>query len=525
MKTYNPRYDILIYAVLIISSALAALFVVKNIKISPDAMRFGLISQQILSGNGIRVPIIRLEDNYVPVKGAIPFLDQMPLLPILLALLGGVTPQNFLPAQIVNLISHAVISLFIYLIMKNLCNRGIALLTGIIVSFSYSLLWLTNHISSDPLFVALTVATMFFLILTRNSNRYQFSRNFVLAGILAGAAILTRNAGIALIPVFFWEAFILVKDKRPESKYVSTILAIILPVITTMAMFARNYIISGSLRGFNESTLGRSYISAITGTVEMIFKQFQLGKNGIILSILFIILFILYVLINVSIRKEILKYFGAGLDLIIVFIVSYTSLICLTMAKQQWRFELRYVSPLGPFLIIISILMIVFVWDSIKLTRFSRLSLAGMILSLSLLAFGSFYKTYLNFPEFIYKQDRHYFILNSCTYKWIKENYGRNMRIATNRPYHLSFFGGYSTIALPHKRYNPGIHVPDHMESVLPYRMSKFGAKVLALFEEAEEQYEGAYIARLFNKRGTDDKFSLAYECSDGVVYTLKKNK
>ncbi len=182
METYSSpfkqQYDIWIYVILIITSALAGLLVVKNIKISPDAMRFGLISQQILSGNGIRVPIIRLEDNYVPVKGAIPFLDQMPLLPILLALLGGVTPQNFLPAQIVNLISHAVISLFIYLIMKNLCNRGIALLTGIIVSFSYSLLWLTNHISSDPLFVALTVATMFFLILTRNSNRYQFSRNF-----------------------------------------------------------------------------------------------------------------------------------------------------------------------------------------------------------------------------------------------------------------------------------------------------------------------------------------------------------
>ena len=255
----------------------------------------------------------------------------------------------------------------------------------------------------------------------------------------------------------------------------------------------------------------------------MIFKQFQLGKNGIILILLFIMLFIVYVLINAHLRKGVLKHFNMGLDSIIVFILSYTALIGLTMAKQQWRFELRYVSPLVPFLFISCIFMIVFVLDSVKFKGFSKLSLCVMILFLSVITLGNFYKTFLNLPEFLNKQEKAYSILSSCTYKWLTKSYGKDIMIVTNRPFHLSFFGGYSTIALPHKRFNPGIHVPDNMASVLPERMSKLGAQVLALFEEAEERYEGSYVTELFNKRETNDKFILAHECSDGVVYTLRQ--
>jgi hypothetical protein len=487
-------------------------------------MRFGLVSQQILSGNGIRVPIIRLEDNYVPINGAIPFLDQMPLMPILFAMLGGIAPHNYLPAQIINLISHVLISILTFLLMKKVYdNKGIALLTGILVSVSYPVLKRTNHISSEPIFVALIVAVLYFLILSRNPDRYR--RNLFIASGCAGAAILVRNAGIVLILLFFWEAFILIKNKRSESKYVSTILAISMPVIITAAMFVRNYIISGSLRGFNQASPERSYLDAITGTMETIFQQFQLGKNSIVLIILFIVFFTLYVLINANLRKDLLKLFNAGLDLIIVFIVSYTALICLTMAKQQWRYELRYVFPLVPFLFIIGILMIVLVWGRIKFKRFSKLSLVGMILSLSIITFGNCYKTFLNLPYFFSNQmnQYQYSILHSCTYKWIKENYGGNTIIVTNKAFHLGFFGGYSAIALPHKRFNIAIPIPDDMESVLPDRMTRFGARLIALFEGAEKQYDGSYIARLFNKRESNEKFDLIYECSDGVVYNLKE--
>ncbi|RJQ56253.1 MAG: hypothetical protein C4526_02355 [Nitrospiraceae bacterium] len=517
------KHGIWLYTVLIVASAAAALFAVNNIKISPDSMRFGVVSQQILSGNGIRVPVIRLEDNYVPVNGAIPFLDQMPLLPVLFALLGGVTPQNYVPAQLINVVCHVAVAIFTFLLMGKFCNRGIALLTGILVSFSYPLLRLTQFIASEPLFIALTTAAIYFLILSRDTDRSHFRRNLFIAGICASAAIFTRNAGIALIPVFLWEALMAAKNKRPEVNYVSTIFALALPVIATATMFVRNYIISGTFRGFSQASPERSFLQALSGTVETIYLQFQLSKSSFFLFSMIMMLCMLYVLINTRLRKEALKYLNAGFDSIIVFQISYTTLIVLTMAKQAWRFELRYMSPIVPFLFVAAIFLLVFVWERITIGRFSNLSFIGLISSLVIIAGGSLYKTYLNLPEFSYRPEKTYSILEYCTYKWIKEKYAANTVIATNKPFHLSFFGGYSTIALPHKRFDPTIHVPDDMESVLPDRMSKSGSQVIALFEEAEEKYDGDYIAGLFNERRDNDRFIVTHTCSDGVVYISRK--
>ncbi len=519
----SSKHNIWIYCILIVASLLSALFVVHNIKISPDSMRFGLISEQILSGNGIRVPIIRLLDTFVPVNGAIPFLDNMPLLPILFALLGGVTPQSFLAAQIINVISHVAISLFAFLIIINLIdNKGVALLTGIIISVSYPMLWLTHHMISDPLLIALTIAAVFFLMLSRNPNCLRSNRYIIAAGICGGAAILARNAGIALIPVFAWEAVVLIKNKRLKFRNVSTILALALPLIISIGMFIRNYIISGSLRGFNQSSPERSYLDAFIGTVGMIFEQFQLGRNAIILITLLLTVSVLYILFKVKLRERIMKSASVGLDLIIVYMLSYTALICLTMAKVQWRYELRYVAPLSPFLII-GIVFIVFVlWDRTGSQRFSGLSLAGMVLSLFILTFGISYKTYLNSVEFTYKQSKQYAILQTCTFTWLKEQYGEDIFITTNEPFHLSFFGGYSTISLPHKMFNPTNYVPEDMKTVLPRQMSKFGSPVLVLFDAVKEEYDGKYITELFNNRESNASFEIAYECADGIVYNLR---
>lgn len=483
-------------------------------------MAYALISQEILSGNGIRLPIIRFEDNYIPVNGAIPYPEEGPLLPICFALLNGVTPHNFLPAQIINVISHVVISIFTFLLMKKIYNNnGIALLTGILVSISYPMLRNTNRMVSESLFIALTVAAVYFLALSRHFDKSI--RILFVASICASAAILTRYPGIALIPVFIWEGLILAKNKSVKLKYAPAVLAIILPLMITGIIFIRNYLLSGTIFGHNEPPPERSYLDAFTGTVKMIFLQFSLGKLTITLIAIFALLFALYIIVNTNARRKLSRYVHSGLDLIIVFIISYTMLISIAMATSQTIFELRYMSPLVPFLFIASIFVIAFVRERIKLRGLAKLSLISLILSLGIITFGNCYKSYLRSEEFFYKQDHP--ILESHTYNWIKENYGEDKIIATNKPYHLSFFGGYSTIVLPHKRFSPSIRVPDNMDIILPTRMSKFGSRVLALFEKADEQYEGAYIAGLFNKRYDDDNFVLMHKFSDGVVYELKK--
>ncbi len=518
-------YRTCVYGILFIFAILPALLAVKNIGISPDGMMYALVSEEIKSGNGIRLPMVySVKDTFEIVDGTVPFVLEPPLVPMLLALLGGVTPQSYFAAQTLNVISHAAIAFFSFLIMKKIYdNEGIALLAGILVSFSFPVLKVTHYILSDPFCIALTAAVIYFLTLSRDAGQHQFNRNLFFASICTSASVLARSAGVSLIPVFLWGTFILVKNKSIKLKRTSTILTVILPLITTAVLFTRTFILSGSIHGWIAPSPDRSYLDAFTGTVKMTLLQFKFGERPIALISIFSIMLFLYVVLNKNIRRELSRYVYAGLDLVFVFVISHTALVTHAMAKSQTVFELRYMAPLVPFLFIFSILMIVIARDLIRGMGFSKISFCVLIVSLSIITFGNFYKTYLNSGAFSSQQRGHDRILNSPTYNWIKENYEGNVIITSNRPYHLSFFGGYSTIRLPHRRFNKNYRIPDNMESFLPSRMSHFGSRVLALFEQADERYEGSYIAGLFHKRREDDNFTVAHEFSDGVVYNLKE--
>lgn len=527
MNAPNPhfknQYVLLTYITLLIVATLAALLAVNNIVLSSDSMNYGLVSQQILAGNGIRIPIIGILgfDNTLPVNGTVPFLVQPPLLPMVLSLLGGLSPQSFLAPQILNFVCHIVISILVFLIMKHFSNQGIALLSGVLVSISLPLLDVTHRITSEILFTALTVASIYFLTLSRHCINY--SRNILFASIFASAAILTRYAGIALLAMFFWEIIIVIRNKKLRERYWVIILVIAIPILTIAVLFVRNYIELGTIRGISLPMPERSHMDSFMGMIKMLFLQFQLGKLSAILMAAFIGALVLCIFSNAPSRKEALKVFNSGLDYFIVFIISYLALIYITLVKDQPYFELRYVTPLVPFLLIVIITLIVSVWTNIKLQVSPKLSLTGLILSLALITAIISYKTYLYIPEFFHKQTSQYSILNSCVYNWIKVNYDGDVIITTNEPYRLSFFGGYSTFIMPNRKWVPNVPIPENMDILLPVKMRETGSEVIALFEGVKEQHFGAYIATLFNSKEEDDNFYKVYECSDGVVYEMKE--
>ncbi len=254
------------YTILVIFSILPALFAVKHIIISPDSIVYSLISQEILSGNGIRIPMIySLKDIFVFIDGTVPHLGEPPFLSILFALFGSVTAESYFAAQVVNVISHVFISIFTFLLIKNIYdNKGIALFTGILVSLSFPLLWDAHHMVAEPLFTALATATLYLLSISRNSNNARFTKNIFIASLCMSAAILTKYAGVALIPVFFWWAFTLGLNKKIKSKYTSTIAITILPLVTTSAIFLRNFMLMGEIFGWSPPSPERSFSNAFT---------------------------------------------------------------------------------------------------------------------------------------------------------------------------------------------------------------------------------------------------------------------
>lgn len=294
-----------------------------------------------------------------------------------------------------------------------------------------------------------------------------------------------------------------------------------LPVITIVIVFARNYIISGLYTGYSWS-IKSSYQYAIEGAIKMVFLQFQLGKYMGTLIVIIMVAFILYILLNVNLRKDLPKYFHSGLDLILVFIIGYFSLIIYTFAEVYPQYVVYYMAPLVPFLFIITIFIIVFTWERIRFQRFPRLSLVGMILFLSIITLGNCYKTYLFSPELFNKNEPFYSMLHSCTYHWVIENYEKNTIIATNNPFNLSWFGGYSTVSLMSWELYANNTRSEDISSEVNNMMLKTGAQVIVLFKQDFHWWNEA--ARLFiSKIENNDALMLTHECSDGLVYSLKK--
>lgn len=525
-KLFNSddNTDVPAYVLLIITSAISAILAVKNIILSSDSITYGLVSQQILDGNGIRIPIIGILgfDSPVPVNGTVPFLVQPPLLPIFLSLLGGLSPQSYLASQALNVLCHVLVAIFTFSIMKIFSDRGPALLTAMLVTVSWPLLNITHRITSETLFSALIIASIFFLTLSRNSGHNAYRRNLLIASIFASAAILTRYAGIALLAVFLWEAFLQIKKRKRNAELGTAILAIAIPVLTIAMLFTRNYLELGTIRGIYLPTPERSYLDSFTGLMHMLFLQFHLGRLAGALSVIFMACFVSYILINAESRREALRIFNFGLDYLIIFTISYLTLIYVTLMKDQPYFEVRYVTPLVPFLFMISVVVIFAAWKRIKFQGHPRLSLVGLILSLSLLSTATCYKTYLYMPEFYYKQDKSRSFVNSCLYELIVRHYGNDTVITTNEPYQLSFFGGYSTVIMPNRKWVPNVVIPSNMEELLPEKMLESGSRVLVLFHDVKKEHFGTYVAYLFSSRKSDNNFYKAYECSDGVVYNLK---
>ncbi|MDH4028328.1 MAG: glycosyltransferase family 39 protein, partial [Nitrospirota bacterium] len=433
---YADKEGIALFCILIVISALAAFLSVLNMHFTSDSFEYGLVTQQILSGNGIRVPLVWFNSTIIPSDGTVPFLLHPPLLPIILSAMGGITPGNILPAQILNIVCHVAVSGFTFLFMKRLYGGAIALLSGIVVSFAFPLLKVTHFFWSETLFIALTMAAVYLLVVSRESDRYRF-RRVLFAGICASAAIMTRYVGIALVALFCWEFLVFMKRRESKSGYGSIILAAMMPVFTIAGLFMRNYMLSGLMRGIDLPVPERTLLSAFSGTAEMLFMQFQLGRNSAAVIIVFVVLFLICIVMSNDLRKELLRLSRAGLDLLIVFVISYAGLICISMAKNQPNFELRFMAPLVPFLIILIIIMIVSISRIEGVRRISGLSVGVMILLLGMLAAGNFYKTYLNMPYFLNENSKSSVFLESCTYKWIINNYDGKGLVATNKSFKL----------------------------------------------------------------------------------------
>ncbi len=506
-------------------AGLAGLYATYHIRLSPDSMHYALASQQIRSGRGVRVPIIPFQGPSADTRGTVPFLIQPPLLPLFLALLGGVAPGKVWPAQVLNIFSHTAIALFSCLIAKRLCGASFGIITGIAVAFALPLLLVSQYLWSEPLFIALVVMCIWCLQMSRYVNREQFP--LYGAGLLAAAAIATRFAGVALIPLFLWETIRIWKSRTEKSAIVFRIIAFLVPLCIVAILFVRNYVLSGTIRGFQCPNPQRSIYAAICSVMQGIALQFGIKGFKAQIAILFLIFLVIVILVRSKMDRNI-QALKKGLDMIILFMVSYTGVIIVAMVRYQPHLELRFVAPLVPFILITAVFIIELAWRSMTVTRIHKLLLhSGRIIFIILIIVGLLFTLWWKSSFFSPVETVNKRFLSSQTFGWLKTSLPPETIIATNEPFKVAFWGGYPTLRLINRLWNPYHDIPDDMCYQLPRRMSEVGSHYLILFADEDgldEEHFGEFVSALSRRKRADiDKFRLMYNCSDGVVYHLSK--
>ena len=199
--------------------------------------------------------------RYLHDHGALyPSAFRVPIYPITIAGAFALFGQNMLAARILQCVIFALMSVTTYAIASRVMSvpRGIG--AGLIVAWYPGLLLYTVYIVSEPLFMLLALLTV---LAAQHATTLRW---MVTAGVLAGLATLTRQAGVAIAGALAsWAALRATGTWRwhgDARRRASLAAAVALGVVLAMSPWvARNYLMFGRWMAL-ETTGGITFLMA-----------------------------------------------------------------------------------------------------------------------------------------------------------------------------------------------------------------------------------------------------------------------
>ena len=132
---------------------------------------------------------------------------QSPLYPYLLAAFYKIVGHNYFAASLLNAALDSATAALLALISFNLFGRAAAIITGILATLYAPMIFYTAPVMKEPL--ALLLLTLFLFMALRVLRTNQ-KRDYMLAGIVFGLAVLARGNVLLLaplLPIFAWHYF------------------------------------------------------------------------------------------------------------------------------------------------------------------------------------------------------------------------------------------------------------------------------------------------------------------------------
>ncbi len=188
-----------------------------------------------------------LSDNYhVEDLGVYLFKTQdarYPLLTVLLSLLHYVFHGNLFWIRFFMSFLIATNCVLIYAIAKEVANRRVAFLAGLLAALYPNLFYWGALLSTEVLFTTLFLAAIYLIVKSKENPSIN---KLVLTGIFLGLAALARGALLFFLPFFFiWAVYFYWGDKKAMLK--TTVCVFAMAIITIAPWTIRNYIVFGKL--------------------------------------------------------------------------------------------------------------------------------------------------------------------------------------------------------------------------------------------------------------------------------------
>jgi 4-amino-4-deoxy-L-arabinose transferase-like glycosyltransferase len=251
-KTFMPQRIDRIAAGLVMGAMLLTAAVLISLYdprlINPDTIQLVDAARHLLAGDGFSTSIIlyesQLQFSHVPAPLTVwpPGLSWLVLLPMKLGMSGEAA------AFVLCVIGHLVTTWLIFVLARRFAGPWIAAIAAIAWLLHAIALMMVLALYAEPIFIAFTLASYFALIEAGKEEGWSM-RWLLLAGAAAACSILMRYSGV-LWPAAagLWLLWAAVRGRSWQPIRAAFIFGA-LPALTTIALFLRNFLLTGRFSG------------------------------------------------------------------------------------------------------------------------------------------------------------------------------------------------------------------------------------------------------------------------------------
>lgn len=262
MTTSQKRrfvFPLLIYLLAVVLR-LGPVIAARHLTIGLDDMfQYDMLGRSLAAGNGFRwygADDLALVKRYFPLEFVVGDYDPTGILtsfrapgyPFFLSLIYRLfgLEGRFFVTRLVQAFILAALSPMGYALSRRLFpeKEKTARLAGVILAVYPYFVIFPLAIATEAIFIPLTLAALLMLLRAGEDHRWQ---SYLMAGILLGAAALTRSVILSVLPAALFWVWFGVKDKKGALIVLASMLVIITPWVV------RNYLLYGKLTSIENS--------------------------------------------------------------------------------------------------------------------------------------------------------------------------------------------------------------------------------------------------------------------------------